>query len=360
MFVITRDVSAAMRVIATLLAIAVTMWTLGLYSVAEAANITEVSDLMTDTSPGADSDHTISFITPTGMSIAEEVVITFPAGFDLTGVTTADFAATAPDTNWTEAINTGARTITLTRTVSPVAPGATITVVVDGTNKISNPPTPLGGNESFEIEISAGADSGSTRVVILNTVLVTAQILTVFDFTVFGKGSGTTVNGTTTTGASSSTTLPFGILTAGEIETLAHDLTVATNAKNGFVVTVQSDGYFDSSTGAIIDDFADGAPTDIPAGWADPSENVNDPLTWGHWGVTSEDTVTGRTNEFGSNQWIGVTTTPRVIFAHTGPADEFTPGIGSTTVGYQVEITPLQEAGDDYSTILTYIATPTF
>jgi hypothetical protein len=31
-----------------------------------------------------------------------------------------------------------------------------------------------------------------------------------------------------------------------------------------------------------------------------------------------------------------------------------------TEVGYKIEITPLQEAADDYTTTLTYIATPTF
>jgi hypothetical protein len=53
-------------------------------------------------------------------------------------------------------------------------------------------------------------------------------------------------------------------------------------------------------------------------------------------------------------------TTPRAIMAHTGPSDGVTPGIGFATVGYKAEITALQEAGDDYNTMLTYIATPTF
>jgi hypothetical protein len=45
---------------------------------------------------------------------------------------------------------------------------------------------------------------------------------------------------------------------------------------------------------------------------------------------------------------------------HTGPSDGFTAGQGATRVGYQIEISALQEAGDDYSTTLRYIATPTF
>ncbi len=152
------------------------------------------------------------------------------------------------------------------------------------------------------------------------------------------------------------------MLTANQIKTGSQDLTVQTNAANGFAVTVQTDGEFRSSTGAEIDGFQDNSDTNVPASWAAPSNNVNDATTWGHWGITSEDTNTNgkRTNEFGSNQWIAATTTPRTVFAHNGPADGVTAGIGSTTVGFQVEITALQEAGDDYQTTLTYIATPTF
>ena len=46
--------------------------------------------------------------------------------------------------------------------------------------------------------------------------------------------------------------------------------------------------------------------------------------------------------------------------AHSGPSDGTTLGVGRATIGYQAQITALQEAGDDYSTTLTYIATPTF
>ena len=44
---------------------------------------------------------------------------------------------------------------------------------------------------------------------------------------------------------------------------------------------------------------------------------------------------------------------------HTGPANAAGVGIGTTTVGYKIELSSLQEAGD-YTTTLTYVATPTF
>ncbi len=363
MFVLSRNVSASFRVIATLVATALLMWALGLHSFAQAANIQNASDLMTDTSPGADSDHTITFNLTNDLTNGQTVVIDFDQanGFDTSSVTTGDFAITAGAGTFSEAINTTTDIITFTSTGGTVASGTLVTVTVDGSNKINNP-SPADGNESYEIDISAGTDTGHTRVVILNTVLVTAAVDTTFNFTVAGVADTLAVNGTTTTLVSSSTTIPFGTLTAGEIETLAQDLTVTTNAINGFVVTVETDQDLLSQTGAIIDSFIDGSATTTPSTWVSPSDNIGDSTTWGHWGVTSEDFDTdgNRTDEFSADAWAGVSTTPQAVFAHSGPADGTTAGQGATRVGYQIEISPLQEAADDYTTTLTYIATPTF
>ena len=46
--------------------------------------------------------------------------------------------------------------------------------------------------------------------------------------------------------------------------------------------------------------------------------------------------------------------------AHNGAADGTGNGTGTANIGYQVEISALQEASDDYSTTLRYVATPTF
>jgi len=379
MFVLTRNVTAAKQAIATLLATALVLWASGVFSTAQAANVTFVSDVMTDTAPAADSDHTIDFVAPSGVNAGETMTVTFPAGFDLTGVTEDDVDleldgvdeptdTTASGATWGVAI--AGQTVTITSGTATIGGTASITIKIGtnadgsgaGANQITNP-TPAGGNESYEIDIAGTmADSGHTRVVILSTVLVTAEVQTVFEFLVYGNGASEAVNGTSTTLTSSSTTIPFGVLTAGEIETLSQDLTVETNARNGFVVTVNTDGAFESTTGADIDVFDDGVISTTPATWSSPANTLGSEDTYGHWGITSEDTDTvgNRAAEFGSNEWVGLDTTPVPVFAHNGPSDAVAPGIGSTTVGFQVEITPLQEAGDDYETVLTYVATPTF
>lgn len=370
MFVLSRNVSASFRVIATLVATALLMWALGLHSFAQAANVTDLYILLSDTAPLAPSDHEIEFVTPSGVANGGTVVITYPAGFDLTGIANEDVdllvnGANIAAANWTAGVV--GTTLTITMNTGSIAAGATTTILIgenavnEGTpdTQIINP-DPAGGNESYEIGISAGtADTGFTRVVILDTVLVTAQVNTIFEFTVGGVATTTSVNGTSTTITSSSTTIPFGVLSAGEIQTLAQDLNVITNAINGFVVTVESDGQLESSTGADIDNFDDDLIGN-PATWSAPANNIALENTWGHWGVTTEDATTTRAVEFGSNEWQGVSTTPTVLFSHDGPADGTTAGIGATRVGYQVEISPLQEAAQDYSAVLTYIATPTF
>ncbi|MFT7507351.1 MAG: hypothetical protein ACI92I_000497, partial [Acidimicrobiales bacterium] len=221
MFVLTNNVSAATRVIATLVAIAVVMWSIGFYATAQAANVTDVSDILSDSAPSAAPTHTISFVTPTGVANAETMTITFPAGF--TGIgSIVDGDVTIEDDTLDIAANVSAagagQVVTLTLDTGTIAALSVIDIVIGVTNFISNPTTPADGNESFEIDIAGTmTDSGHTRVVILDTVLVTATVDTVFNFTVYGNttGGGADVNGEATTITSSSTTIPFGTLASG-------------------------------------------------------------------------------------------------------------------------------------------------
>lgn len=390
MFVFLRDVSAAKQVIATLLAVALILWASGAFNIglAQAANITDVYILLDDSAPSASSTQLIEFVTPSGIGSGATITVSYPAGFNLASIVEDDVdvaingvdedTAAAPTvTDWGVSV-VGQNLQIVLGSGETVAGNATVTIEVGsnasflgtGTNEISNPPSPTNGNESFEITISAGAsDSGATRVVILDTVLVTAQVATQFDFTVTGLAASSGIYGTSTTLLSTSTTIPFGELSAFQQELIAQQLNVNTNAANGYVVTVQKDGAFESSTGADIDDFVDGTlDDDTPVDWAQPSNVLNSENTYGHWGVTSDDTDTNgnRNTEFsagsgdGTYVGIGLQAAPTVVMAHSGPVAGQVTGQGSTTVGYSVEITPLQEAGDDYEAILTYIATPTF
>lgn len=378
----TEKTVILLKTIATVAGFAIILWSLGLPSLrfADAANITDVSDTLSDSAPSALSNHTISFVTPTGVANGGTTTIAFPAGFTTISsivATDIDFATTSDmtvgdDCTGSERVRAFDSGQNLVFVFCPgdggsLAAGATTTIEIGtnatfgttGTNRITNP----AAEGSFEIGFTVGAsDAGWTRVVILSDVLVTAAVDTIFTFAVAGLPAGTAVNGTTTTGSTGSTTIPFGTLTSGVATTTAQRLTVNTNASNGYVVTVQLDQALQSSTGADIDGFAQGSYTNTPIAWAAPTNLVGSENTYGHWGITSDDDTTTRDagDEFNANEWASASTSPRVVMSHTGPANGTGTGTGTTTVGYKVQIGGLQEAGDDYTATLTYVATPTF
>jgi hypothetical protein len=277
-----------------------------------------------------------------------------------------DGAASGVDWN----VNTAGTVIDITSGTDTIAANATVTIRIGtnatsggtGTNQITNPSV-----GSYEITVAVGnSDTGTTRVAIVDVVTVTAAVETIFNFTVLGVDTGLVVNGDTTTGTSTPTTIPFGTLVVDTQATAAQDLQVSTNAANGFVVTVQTDQQLTSANGADIDGFADGSYTTVPAQWASPTKTLGDENTYGHWGITTDDdTVTpSLTDTFdvgGTGQrYVSASTTPVEVFRHDGPVDATVQGVGTTRVGYSVEVSALQEAGDDYTATLTYVATPVF
>jgi hypothetical protein len=372
-----------LQAIAMTVGISVFLWSIGLptfFRHAEASSITSASDTLSNSAPSGSSNHTIAYTTPNGMAIGETIQLTFPAQFDITNIIENDVdilvnglsSSTAQDTAgagvW--GVSTSTNTITLeTPTDSGVASATPITIrignnAVDfgtGLNQITNPSATT---TTYTITIGGTMqDSGQVRVAIVDQVVVSASVDASLTFTVAGLSSGSSVNGspTTTVANSTPTTLPFGTLPVGSSLTLGHHLSVATNAGNGFTVTVQQNGALQSTLGATIDGFIDGSNTTTPSAWQAPAGLVADTSTYGHWGLTSDDTtILARTTQFGSNEWVSGSTTPIAIMGHNNVSDGLVSGQGSTTVGYQIEISALQEAGDDYSTTLRYVATPTF
>jgi len=366
MFVIPTQVGFTHRVVAMLVACALVLWSIGVYTTAQAANLIEVKNTLTDSGPSALSGHSFSFKIPTGSTVAStsDYTITFPAGF--TGVNTVTMGNLTVKVNGGSAIvitNFTAVGQVLTFDNVPAVAGDVVTVVL-APGVVTNP----AGIQSYEFVIAvanATTDTGRTRVAIVDYVTVTAVVNTTFDFVVSGTATSTSVNSTSTTDSTTATKIAFGVLSAGTVYTMAQELSVKTNAANGFVVTVQQDGNLQSSTGADIDGFKDGAYTDTPTGWTAPVNSLLQENTWGHWGLTSDDNElsTLTPDEFttgGGDKWVAASTTPRIIFSHNDPVNGAGQGYGTTTVGYRVQITPLQEAGDDYNTTLMYIATPTF
>jgi hypothetical protein len=319
-------------------------------------------------------------VTPTGLAAGEIISLTFPAGFTGIGSLSAEDldltvngvdqdldagAASGPIWNVTAA----GQVIDIESGTDTIAPGQTVVIEIGlnatfastSDSQISNP----AGITSYEIGVTVGAgDTGKTRVAIVDEVTVTASVDTLFTFTVNGVSDGTLVNTADTTGGDTTATeIPFGKLVADTASTAAQNLEVSTNAANGFVVTVQVDQQLLSANGADIDGYIDGGYTTSPTGWTAPGASPGFENEYGHWGLSSADTTLtgGLTNFFtGGDNFVSASTTPVEVFRHDGPTDGSISGEGNTNVIYKVEVTALQEAAEDYTATLTYVATPVF
>jgi hypothetical protein len=366
MFANPTNVGISQRVVATLVASAMVLASIGYYNTARAANFELISDTISDSDLSALPSHEIAFTIPTGGSLGggDTTTITFASGFTtVNNVASGDITVTV---NGVVDAHGGFAQSGQGFSFNAVTATAGQEVVVAITSGNITNPSSAG---SYEVGIVAGTNNGATEVAIIDDVLVQAAVDTNFTFTIAGVATSTTVNGVTTTGSTTPTLINYGEIAAGSLnaEVLGQRLNVSTNAINGFVVTVQSDGALRSANGADIDNFDDASDVAVPGtAWNSPTPNVSNENTWGHWGVTTSDANIGTGDNyysgvnFGSNQFIAASTTAREVFAHTGPADGSTANIGSTTVAYKVEISALQEAATDYQTTLTYIATPTF
>src|SRR3989344_3163382 len=349
--------------LAAAIIVAILIWSLGLpfwpeLNLGRAANLTNVTDTLSTSNIGVVSNHTFRFTLADiiDANSSTTIVIDFSGAFKSTS--SPAFAATdasdydiathaGPQADYTvyasggcledalggpaafeiSSITSGnAFTYThcrgtnglATDTVVSIEIGSNATSSGTGDSQLVNP----SDSGSREITISAGGDSAKLRVAIIEDVAVTASVDTSLTFTVSGLATSTDVNGVSTTGETTATEMNFSNLALTTQYTLGQQLAVATNAVNGFVVTVHADQDFQSNSGATIDFFRDGARNTTPAAWAAPSNILDSSNTYGHWGVTSEDSDLNG-DEFGASLFAGdfYSTTTRQVFSHTGPAD---------------------------------------
>lgn len=348
------------------------------YTARAATQLESVKDTLSDSDLGVTSNHVIVFDPAQTLAAGENVVVTFdPAGqtFNLTGVTSADISLAG--TGWTyrtavggcsasaneiyfNAINTTSDTVTLTVCASDTITDVTSkTINFTGTNKITNPAS--AGSKSVKVDWGSDAtndETGTTRVAIIDDVDVSAAVSESFTFTL-ANASGS-VLGSTLAGNSTATTIPFGTLATNVTKTEGQTLTVNTNARNGFAVTVFANQTLTSTFGADIDEFVDDSATATPTTWASPTCTVGTEGTYGHWGIATDDSGVA---DYSSQKFAGDFTnsgSPKTVFSNNGPANGATTGVGTTKVIYRVEVCAVQEAASDYVATLTYVATPTF
>ena len=367
--------------LAVLLVISLLSYTIGLptfFATASASQVTSFSATASTTNNSTLGNYHIQFTTTSSIAAASTTIIQLSYGnsggtneFDISTLVTGDLvlggmtlvanvaacSAAASEVYPSFSNAAGNRSITLT-----VCPTDTITTGVKdvwlGNNHVTNPAT----TGSYKIALGGTSfNTGQTMVAILPQVTVTAAVDSTLTFTVAGVATAQSVNGTTTSTTTSATAIAYGTLNPGTIYTAAQDLTVTTNAQNGFVVTVHEDQNLLSSNGADIDTFANGTNTATPVLWTAPLATLGVENTYGHFGLTSDDADLNA-GEFIANKWAGnfFSTTTRAVFSNTGPSDGTTQNSGKARVGYQIQVSALQEAATDYSNHLIYVCTPTF
>ncbi len=222
-----------------------------------AAALNTLSDTQSSVKVSTVSDHTIQFVTPTGVGAGQNITITFPVGWTMgalastsidfatstsascSGFTDALIANSASGLTWGFSTTTSAITITSGTAVIPanrcvqIEIGSNATSQGTGSSTIVNP-----SSATSSIIVIAGSfgDTGTITANIItdDTVAMTGLVNQSLTFTI----STTTIYfGTLGSGAAkyASSTNISGDTT----ETVAHTLAVGTNAPSGFTLTVR-------------------------------------------------------------------------------------------------------------------------
>jgi hypothetical protein len=322
----------------------------GLVKTAQAVSLTNAKDTLSTSNMSDIATHTIQFTIKTPFAGAGSTTIQMPGVFGdaytaanvtCSGHANLTAAGTKPGANQAGCDVTGA-----------IPANTVVTMVITG---VSNPVA--AGSQHIYVTTSAG-DRADVMVAIISNVAVSVTVPSTLLFVISPVATGTVVNTATTTAQSATTSIAFGNLEISTSSIMAQQLQVTTNAEYGYTVTVEQNQNLTSNSGSDIDSFVDGTSTTEQI-WQAPGGLLDVEWTYGHMGLTSDDS-TLNVRDFNGGKYKGFDgVTPMEVMYHTGPSDGSTQNKGAAKVAYRIEISPLQEAGDYYNT-LTYIATPTY
>lgn len=310
----------------------------------KAVSLDLAKDTISDSSPSSPGvTHTILFDLGTELTAGQYVNFTFETGINLTAATT-----TCPLNTTGSVVSAQVIRCTVDSGQTLASTTATSTIIVDAANPADT------GDYSVTISThqvgGVEIESSEVKIYIIDEVTVTAKVPATLTFTIGTTTPDDTLNSENFSGTSTPTSIPFGTLDTNE-KLMGQVLRVSTNADDGFNVTVQQDGNLRSGAAADIDSFSTSTAID----WTQPTPNIDDENTWGYMGITSNDS-----GVFTSDKYQGLDgTNPLSIFSHDGPTNSTGTGTGTAIVGFKIQVSAMQEAGD-YQNTLTYICTPTY
>ena len=216
---------------------------------------------------------------------------------------------------------------------------------------ISNPPTL---RDTCWVGITTFSDAGSTQVDTGNASYVISEEPQ-FVFTVGSVASASTENGLLTTGTSTPTSVPFGIVKVGHVAYVSQKLTVTTNAPGGYAVYVMLDAALSGGSGGdYVSAFGTtNATWSTPKPWEMPSGTASNSNTG--W-------IGGNTSDTRLPSWVGasgklgpISPTPQPVAYSSGPDRA-----GSTIyVTYALGVN-VKQASDAYAGHILYRAVSSF
>ena len=382
------------NVVKLLLITALALFPLRYPTVANADALSSLEDTLEDSRPSNDSNHTIQFVTPTGVeSNTDTITLTFDAAaqlFNLTGVNDTDIdlgvdndgvcdgpftdktlAAAAGASVWGVNVNTTSDVITFTAPTNAgageITAGRCVQIEI-GTNavgggandRINNP----GSANYYNLDIAGtfeGGDISSTILVIIATITAEVTVDETLTFTVTGlNGTSCDFGGAAGDITTTSTSIPFASPSANTFIDGCQDLDISTNATDGYLVTVrESDQLQSPATDTIADGTCDSTCSETSNGtWATASNNglgycLHD-QTGAPSGWAANEQCNDTTPEFKIFPSLGDSEAPETIMSETGSVSG-----DSVYIGYRLTVSGTQVAGV-YSNNIIFVATPTY
>jgi hypothetical protein len=337
---------------------------------ANAASLTSLSDSQSSVKAAAVTNHDISFVTPTGITVGQTIVVAFSSSTVMNAsLTFADvdiqvngvqqtLAGSNGASTW-GVVRTNGSTLTITAQSSgtPAAAGNTIRIKI-GTNTTNQSvgtfqtTNDSAGTQIYYIGGGTFADAGSLSVNLItnDTVAVTGTVNQSISFAILSATStafsnsiyfGTLAAGTPKFASSTNTS---GDTANGSV---AHVLTVGTNAPSGYTLTVQGQTLTSLQNAANTIDAAGASSVAIAS--STEMFGITATKSGGVNGTIASQFATA--NQFGYN---ATATTSVTLASGTTPTATET-----YSLKYIASITALTEAGS-YSSSLVYVATANF
>lgn len=323
---------------------------------ATSASLTSMSNTLSRMKTSTDANHTIQFDlgVATTFGPTDTIVITFPTtSFDLSALSNSapldfDIAVNSSDIqivgNGSCSTNDAIEVTTITATaitftgctnLTTTAAGATIEIKIGdhatvggaGTNQIVNPSSAA----TYRIGLEAAGDTGELAVAIISDdqVTISASVDSALSVVI------------------SSITCNLGQLSMADINTCQYNVTVSTNATNGYNGTILEDGNLRTATN---DEIGDATGGEIDAGDEE-------------YGVATSSTHVG--NDIATyTTCTNPASDPQVATAITGTAQQFAAADGpisnqATTLCHAASVSGTTPAGE-YSHIVTIVVTATY